>query len=65
MNSLNSDIRIWAFQNDIRMYEIAENLGIHYATLNNKLRKELSTEEKRKIFNIIDELKEEKRNGKQ
>lgn len=65
MNSLNSDIRIWAFQNDIRMYEIAKKLGIHYATLNAKLRKELSTEEKRKIFNVIDELKEEKRNGKQ
>lgn len=64
MNSLNSDIRIWAFQNDIRMYQIAEKLGIHYATLNNKLRKELCTEEKRKIFNIIDELKEEKRNGR-
>ena len=58
MNSLNSDIRIWAFQNDIRMYQIAEKLGIHYVTLNNKLRKELSTEEKRKIFNIIDELKQ-------
>lgn len=64
MNSLNSDIKIWAFQNDIRMYQIAEKLGIHYATLNSKLRKELSTEEKRKIFNIIDELKEEKRNGR-
>lgn len=64
MNSLNSDIRIWAFQNDIRMYQIAEKLGIHYATLNNKLRKELSTEEKRKIFNIIDELMEEQRSGR-
>lgn len=64
MNSLNSDIRIWAFQNDIRMYEIAEKLGIHYATLNTKLRKELSTEEKRKIFDIIEDLKEAKRNGK-
>lgn len=64
MNSLNSNIKIWAFQNDIRMYQIAEKLGIHYATLNNKLRKVLPTEEKRKIFNIIDEIKEEKRNGK-
>lgn len=63
MNSFNSDIRIWAFQNDIKMYEIASRLGIHYVTLNNKLRKELSTEEKRNIFNIIDELKEEKRNA--
>lgn len=58
MNSVNSDIRIWAFQNNVRMYQIAEKLDIHYVTLNNKLRKELSTEEKRKIFNIIDELKQ-------
>lgn len=58
MNNMNSDIRIWAFQNNVRMYQIAEKLGIHYVTLNNKLRKELSTEEKRKIFNIIDELKQ-------
>ena len=58
MNSVNSDIRIWAFQNNVRMYQIAEKLGIHYVTFSNKLRKELSTEEKRKIFNIIDELKQ-------
>lgn len=61
MNSFNSDIRVCAFQNDIRMYRIAEKLGIHYVTLNNKLRKKLSTEEKRKIFNVIEELKEEKK----
>lgn len=59
MNDLNSDIKIWAFQNNIKMYKIAEKLGIHYVTLNSKLRKELSTEEKRNIFKVIDELKEE------
>lgn len=60
MNNLNSDIRICAFQNNIKMYQIAERLGIHYVTLNSKLRKELSTEEKRNIFKIIEDLKEEK-----
>ena len=39
MTSFNSDIRVCTFQNNIRMYEIAEKLGIHYVTLNNKLRK--------------------------
>lgn len=58
MNGFNSDIRIWAFQNNVRMYQIAEKLGIHYVTFNNKLRKELSAEEKRKIFTIIEELKQ-------
>lgn len=60
MNNLNSDIRMWAFQNGIKMYEIADKLKIHYVTLNNKLRKELSTNEKQQLFNIIEELKTEK-----
>ena len=60
MNNLNSDIRMWAFQNSIKMYEIADKLKIHYVTLNNKLRKELSTNEKQQLFNIIEELKTEK-----
>lgn len=59
MNS-NLDIRMYAFQNNVRMYEIAKKLGIHYATLNNRLRKELSTEEKRKIFDVIDGIRLEK-----
>lgn len=60
MNNLNSDIRMRAFQNDIKMYEIADKLKMHYVTLNSKLRKKLSTEEKEKIFDIIEELKKEK-----
>ncbi len=57
MHKLNEDIRILAFQNNIKMYQIAEKLGIHYVTLNNKLRKELPKEEKKKIYNIIEELR--------
>lgn len=64
MNSLNSDIRVCAFQNDVKMYEIADKLGIHYVTLNSKLRKMLSTEEKKEMLDIIEELKEEKRNAR-
>lgn len=60
METNNTDIRIWAFQNNVRMYEIAEKLGIHYVTLSTKLRKELNTEEKQKIFKIIDQIKQEK-----
>lgn len=60
MKNNNSDIRILAFKNNIKMYEIAEKLGIHYVTLNSKLRKELTKEEKTKIYNIIEELKNNK-----
>ena len=59
MKGNNSDIRFWAFQNNVNMYEIADKLGIHYATLNRRLHKELSTDEKIKIFDIINKLKEE------
>lgn len=57
MNNLNKDIRILAFRNNIKMYQIAEKLGIHYVTLNSKLRKGLTEEEKEKIYKIIEELK--------
>jgi len=60
MNNINSDIRIWAFQNGIKMYKIAEKLGVHYVTLNGRLRKTLSAEDKQKIYSIIDELIQEK-----
>lgn len=60
MNNQNADIRIWAFQNGVKMYQIAEKLGIHYVTLNGRLRKQLPIEAKQEIFNIIDELKQEK-----
>lgn len=44
MNSINLNIKLCAFQNNVKMYEIASKLGIHYITLNNKLRKELTKE---------------------
>ena len=60
MKRLNSDIRTYAFENDVKLYQIAQKMGIHYVTLNAKLRKLLSTEEKKKIIDIIEELKKEK-----
>lgn len=63
MKTKNDEIRNLAFQNNVKMYEIAEKLGIHYVTLNSKLRKELSFEEKLKIIQIINQIKEEQ-NGK-
>lgn len=54
----NCDIRLYAYKCNVKMYQIAEKLGMHYATLNSKLRKELKEEEKQKIIKIIDELKE-------
>ncbi len=61
----NNDIRIFAYKNNVKLYQIAEKLGMHYVTLNSKLRKELSKNEKQKIYQIIDEIRKENHNGKQ
>lgn len=53
---INMDIKLYALKNNVKLYQIAEKLGIHYVTLNSKLRKELTNEEKQKIYNIIDKL---------
>ena len=60
MKNANKDIRNIAFERNVKMYQIAEKMGIHYVTLNNRLRKELTKEEKEKIFKIIEELKNDK-----
>lgn len=60
MNSTNFEIKKCALENDVKLYQIAERLGIHYVTLNTKLRKKLSKEEKNKILKTIQEIKEEK-----
>lgn len=58
---MNEDIRIIAFRNNVKMYQIADELGIHYVTLNGKLRKKLQDEEKQRIIHIINKLKKEEK----
>lgn len=55
----NQDIRDVAKKSGIKLWQIAEKLGIWDATLSKKLRKELPQEEKEKIFGIISELSKE------
>lgn len=60
LNKANSDIKEKAVNKGVFLYEIAEKLGMYETTFLRKLRKELSAEEKTKIFSIIDELSAEK-----
>lgn len=53
----NKDIKTEAFVNGVKLWEIAERLGIADTSFSRKLRRELSAEEKEKIYAIIDELK--------
>lgn len=60
MSKANADIRAKAKSKNILFWQIADKLGITDGNLSRKLRKELSAEEKTKIFAIIDELSAEK-----
>lgn len=55
----NQDIRRTAAGSGIRLWQIADALGIADCSLSRKLRKELPREEKEKIFEIIKELSQE------
>lgn len=56
----NMTIRDEAKQRSIRLWEIADKLGISEATMVRKLRKELPQEEKDKILAMIDKLAKER-----
>lgn len=58
----NTDIRISAIENGVRIWEIARQLGISPETMSRRLRKELSLEEKRRVKNAILQAKANKTN---
>lgn len=49
----NIDVRRTAAGSGVRLWQVADALGIADAQLSRKLRKELPDEEKQKIFEII------------
>ena len=57
MTIANNDIRTRAEKAGVRLWQIAEKMGINDGNFSRKLRRELPQEEKEKIFHIIDELK--------
>lgn len=59
MKKANGDIRIFAFKNEVKHWQIAAALKMDQAKFSRMLRTELSQEEKEKIFKIIEELKTE------
>ena len=57
----NVDVRRTAAGNGVRLWQIADALGISDCSLSRKLRKELSAEEKAAAFAIIRNLSQEVR----
>lgn len=56
---MNQDIRRTAAGAGVKLWQVAEALGIADCSLSRKLRRELPAEEKEKIFGIIRELSQE------
>lgn len=56
----NQTIRATAKNRGVRLWEVADKLGISEPTMTRKLRRELSESEKQEIIKIIDELAEKK-----
>ena len=59
MRKNNQDVRKEVEYSGLRLWQIADALGIADYNFFRKLRKELPAEEKEKIFNIIRELSKE------
>lgn len=55
----NQDIRQTATKSSVRLWRIADVLGITDSSFSRKLRKELPQEEKERIFSIIQKLSQE------
>lgn len=55
----NMDIRQAAAGAGVRLWQIADAIGLNDGNFSRKLRKELPEDEKRKIFGIIENLSKE------
>ena len=56
----NLDVKMRAVGCGVPLWKVADQLGIADTSLSRKLRKELSDDEKKKIFEIIDKLAAER-----
>lgn len=56
----NLDVRNYATERSVRLWEIAEKLNINDGNFSRRLRKELSAEQKEHIKGIIDEIVKER-----
>lgn len=59
----NFDIKERALKKGVCLWEVAEAMGIADTSMSRKLRKELPTAEKQRIFKIIDDIAAEKENA--
>lgn len=56
----NKDIRIYAMEHGVKLWELAKQMGISSETMSRRLRRELSTEEKEQMMQAIREVNHER-----
>lgn len=61
----NQSIRAVAKNKGVKLYEVAERLGVSQATITRKLYFELSEDEQQRILSIVDEIAAENKNAAQ
>ncbi|MDD6098208.1 MAG: hypothetical protein PUB66_05720 [Oscillospiraceae bacterium] len=60
MTTINFDIKIKAMENDVRLYEIAQQLEISESAFNRRMRKELSQADRERFLRAIEEIVSER-----
>ncbi len=63
MNKKNVSIRNAILSNNFKYWQIAEKLNINDGNFSRLLRKELTKDKQERILEIIEDLKEEQKNG--
>lgn len=63
MEQANQEIRRTAAASGVRLWQIAEKLGVVDATFSRQLRKEFPTEKRKRVLKIIRELEQERKKG--
>lgn len=58
----NLDVRSAAASAGVKLWQIAEGLGVNDGNFSRRLRRELSADEKEKIFRIIENLSKQEEN---
>lgn len=53
----NADLKIYAAINKVKLYEVAEKMGIAYTSLSRKLRKPFDYADKERFINAVDSIK--------
>lgn len=57
----NKDIRLLMLKNDLPMWKVADKIGIHWVTLSNWLRRDISEDRRAKVLMAVEALINERR----